>query len=149
MQNEDKLIYKELSYQVVGVLFDVYNEIGPGHDEKTYELAVATGLGLKNIEFSRQVPADLVYKGLTVGKFYLDFLIDNKIVLEIKAGKRFSKKDFKQVLNYLKVSKKQLAILAIFSGKGVKFIRLLNVNENIETYSTDLKLEGIRKLNKF
>jgi len=146
---DDKLIYKELSYQIVGVLFDVFNEIGPGHDEKTYELAIAKGLDLRNIAYSRQVPASLIYKGEIVGNFFLDFLINNLIVLEIKVGTRFSQKDFKQVLNYLQASNKKLAILAIFSRKGVKFIRLLNVDNKINTFKTELTLNKIRKFSLY
>lgn len=149
MQNSDKLIYKDLSYEIVGILFDVYNELGPGYDEKSYEKAVAKGFEERGIKFIRQVPADLKYKGVKVGNFYLDFLIEDKIVLELKTGKRFSRRNFNQVVNYLKATNKKLAILATFTQKGVKFTRVLNIENKINKYSAEIKLGNIRKFIKF
>lgn len=67
------------------------------------------------------------YKGAIVGNYFLDFLIENKIVLELKKGDRFSKKDIEQVYAYLKVTGLKLGIIANFTGKGVKFKRIVNI----------------------
>jgi len=146
MESGKQIIYKELSYKIVGVLFDVYNQLGPGHNEKFYEKAVARGLTIAGLKFKNQVPAKLVYKGVNIGKFFLDFLIENKIVLEIKVGRNFPKQNFNQIIEYLKVTDKKLAILAIFSFSGVKFIRLLNSNQKIAQASENLKLTNLRKI---
>jgi len=74
----------------------------------------------------------LIFKGKVIGKVYLDFLVDDKIVLEIKRGYYYSKKNMEQVLNYLKMTNKKLAILANFTPKGVKFIRILNSDKYIK-----------------
>ena len=63
-----------------------------------------------------------------IGKRYLDYLVEDKIVLEIKRGDYFSKNNFNQVLEYLKITKLTLAILANFTSRGVKYKRILNIN---------------------
>lgn len=123
---DNKVIYKELSYLIVGILFEVYNELGYGYQEKFYERAIAKYLQDKNINFRRQVPYKISVKGEVIGSYYLDFLIDNKIILEIKKGDLFSGKNIDQVKGYLKATNLKLAILANFTSKGVKFFRVLN-----------------------
>lgn len=86
------LIYPDLSYQIVGILFDVWNELGPGHHENYYQKAVSIGFKNCGLDFREQVYTPLVFKEEKVGSYYLDFLIEDKIVLEIKKGDRFSRK---------------------------------------------------------
>jgi GxxExxY protein len=123
---EDKVIYKELSYKIVGILFDVYNDLGYGYKEKYYENAIERELGINKIHFEKQVPFNLIYKGKRIGKLVVDFIIDDKIVLEIKKGDYFNRKNIEQVKEYLKISDKKLAILANFTTTGVKFLRVFN-----------------------
>ncbi|MFA5188136.1 MAG: GxxExxY protein [Patescibacteria group bacterium] len=145
----NKVIYPELSYEIVGVLFDVYNELGYGYQEKYYDSAVAKALDLKHIRFKRQVPFDVKYKDNKIGKGILDFLIEDKIVLELKIGKYFTKQSFNQVKGYLKSTNKKLAIMAIFTPKGVRFIRILNENNKISKNETEINLNKVRELFKY
>lgn len=69
----------------------------------------------------------LKFKEVTVGRNYLDFLIENKIILGIKKGNRFSKRNIEQVFNYLKTTNLKLGILANFGPKEVKFKRIINI----------------------
>jgi GxxExxY protein len=62
-----------------------------------------------------------------IGRYFLDFLVDNKIVVEIKKGDYFSKKNIEQVKAYLKVTNLKLAVLVNFTSSGVKFLRILNI----------------------
>jgi GxxExxY protein len=93
----DKVIYKELSYKIVGVLYDVYNELGFGYQEKFYEKAIAEGLDGINIYYLRQAPYQIVFRSEIIGRNYIDFVIENKIVLEIKRGDYFSQKNIEQI----------------------------------------------------
>src|SRR3989344_1952469 len=120
------VLYPEESYKIVGALFNVYNEIGPGHHEKYYQRAVAGELTEKGFKICQQVYTPLLYKGKIIGKQFLDFLIEDKIILEIKKGDMFSKRHIDQVLNYLKTKKIRLAILANFGNNGIQFRRLIN-----------------------
>jgi GxxExxY protein len=124
-----KLVHKELSYIIVGILFKVYNELGGGYQEKYYQRAVALELKRHNISFREQVPIDLIYKENKIGKYYLDFVIENKIVLEIKVTPRFYSRDIKQILAYLKRTGLMLGILASFSKGELKFKRILKGNK--------------------
>ena len=123
----EKVIYKELSYKVVGILFEVYNELGFGYQEKYYEKAIEKILLKEKISFKRQAPFILKFRGEPIGKYYLDFIIDNKIVLELKKGNYFPKRNINQVKEYLKITGLKLAILANFTTTGVKFLRILNL----------------------
>lgn len=125
--DDSKIIYKDLSYQVVGILFEVYNELGYGYHEKYYTKAIEKYLRDEKIKYAREVPYKISVKGEVIGRNYLDFLIDDKIVLEIKRGSHFSKRNLEQIKQYLKLSGKKLAILANYTPNGVKFHRVLNI----------------------
>lgn len=120
------LIYPELSYQIIGVLFEVYNEIGSGLHEKYYQKATAIGLKNAGLVFKEQVYTTLTFQKSIVGSHFLDFLIDNKVILEIKKGDRFSKNNIEQVINYLKNNKLKLGVIANFGQNQLKFKRIIN-----------------------
>ena len=94
------LVYPELSYQVIGCLFAVWTKLGCGYKENFYQRAIAqefTNLGLK---FKEQLPVKISYKGKVIGIYYFDFLLENKIVLEVKVRNYFSKKNIEQLYSY-------------------------------------------------
>jgi len=120
------LIYPELSYQIIGILFEVYNQLGPGYHEKYYQRAIATAFKKCNLSFREQVRVSLIFKGEKIGNYSLDFLIADKIILEIKKGERFSKRNIDQILAYLKAKKIKLGIITNFGQKELKFRRIIN-----------------------
>lgn len=121
------LIEPELSYEIVGALIEVSNQLGSGLREATYQRAVAKALSKRDIPFREQVYCPVTFDGDRVGQVYLDFLISDKIVLELKKGDHFSRNTFHQTKEYLKVFGLQLAIIANFTGTGVQFRRVLNI----------------------
>jgi len=125
--SKSKVIYPELSYKVVGILFDVWKEIGYSHKEKYIQGAIESALNKSDISFERELRADLTFKDDKIGEYFLDFLIDNKIVLEIKKRDYFSKADIEQVFSYLKTTGLKLGIISHFTRSGVKFKRILNI----------------------
>jgi len=124
----DKVIYKELSYKIVGILYGVYNELGYGYQEKIYEKAIAECFMEYGIIFRRQAPYLIIFRGNIIGRNYIDFIVDNKIILEIKRGDYFSRKNIEQIKKYLAVTGMKLAILAHFTSNGVKIFRAFNPN---------------------
>jgi len=120
------LLHPELSYQLIGIAFSVHNELGPGHLEKIYQRAFAKELTSKSLKFREQVSYDVMYKGESVGKSFLDFLVEDKVIIELKRNDKYSVKNIDQVSNYLKVANLKLAILIHFSVEGVKFKRIVN-----------------------
>ena len=119
------LIYPELSYKIIGTCFDIFNELGFGHKEKYYQKALEVEFGNKAIRYQSQVKSDLFFKENKVGLYYFDFLIDDKIIVELKTGSRFKKRDYEQVKSYLVQSKLKLGILVRFDESGVTFSRVL------------------------
>ncbi len=122
-----ELVYPGLSFKLVGILFGVYNELGPGHKEKYYENAVVVALDKAGIKHKRQLCLPLTFMGSKVGSYFFDFLIEDSIVLELKQGERFSKKNMEQVLTYLKVHNLKLGIIAQFAQHDLKFKRVVNI----------------------
>jgi GxxExxY protein len=123
-----KIIYKDLSYQIMGVIFEVYNELGYGYQEKYYEKAIAKAFDKKGILYKQQLAYKVKFKGEFIGIQYLDFLIEDRIILELKKGNYFPKRNIEQIKRYLNITNKQLAILANFTSSGVKSLRILNIN---------------------
>ncbi|MBU2037332.1 GxxExxY protein [Patescibacteria group bacterium] len=120
------LIYPELSYQIMGILFDVWKEVGAGHKENFYQRAAANDFRNGKLSFEEQLPVKINYKGKFIGIYYFDFLIDSKIILEIKVRNYFRKKDIDQLYSYLRARKLKLGIIAHFTNTGVKFKRIVN-----------------------
>jgi len=120
-----ELVYPELSYEIVGILYKVYNQLGGGYQERYYQQAVKRELFVAQIPFLEQVRTDFNYNGKLIGRYYLDFIIDHKIVLELKTTPSFSIRDIMQVLNYLKQSHLNLGILASLNRNQIIFKRLL------------------------
>lgn len=122
------LIYPELSYIIVGCLYEVWNELGPGHSERTYQKATAVMFAKKNLGFVEQLPAPVYFKEERLNNRFLDFLVEDKIVVELKKNESFSIGNIRQINDYLIGKKLSLGILANFTFRGVKTKRVININ---------------------
>lgn len=121
------LIYPELSFKIYGVLFGVFRQIGAGFQEKYYQRAVAIALSQSGLKIIEQLMVPLLFEGKTIGRYFLDFLIEGKIILEIKKGDYYHKQNIDQVKAYLKAKGLKLALIANFTSNGVKIIRIVNI----------------------
>jgi len=121
------IIYRDECYKIMGILFNVYKSLGYGLREKDYQQAIKEEFKINNINFSEQVRSPLKYNNKIIRNYYLDFLIDNQIVLEIKAKEKFYDDNIAQVYSYLKSTNLKLGIIANFTKKGVKFKRIVNL----------------------
>ena len=120
------LIYPELSFKLIGLAYAVFNEIRHGHLEKVYQKAYARELKDATIEFKEQVLYKVIYKEEVIGNNYLDFLVEDKVIIELKRSDFYSKKYIDQVSNYIKVSNLKLALLINLKSSGVRFKRIVN-----------------------
>ncbi|TAL63316.1 MAG: GxxExxY protein [Bacteroidetes bacterium] len=127
----DDLVYPELSYKLVGYAYEVFDELGPGHSEKTYQRAYAVMLRRNDHQFGEQVYYPVRFKDEIISKGFLDFKVDEKVIVELKKDDRFSKTHIDQVLDYIKRSNLKLALLINFTKEGVKFKRIVNINEAV------------------
>ena len=119
-----KLIYPKLSYKIVAALYEVHKNLGGGYQEKYYQRALAKEFDIRKIKYKEQLPIELKYKNESLGRYFLDFLIEDKIILEIKSDSKFYNRDIKQVLGYLKAKKLELGILACFGKGGLIYKRI-------------------------
>jgi GxxExxY protein len=122
----NNLIYPELSYKLIGMAFKVFNDAGYGRNEKFYQKIFAKELESENLNFDREKLIKINYQGEEVGRYFLDFIIDNKVVVELKVRPRFGYIHIKQVMDYLKTTGYKLAILIYFTRDGVKYRRVIN-----------------------
>ena len=105
-----EIIYPDLSYRIVGLLFEAQNGLGAGLREQDYQKAVSQVLKKTKVPFEEQKYIVLKIKNLNIKRLYVDFVIDNKIALEIKAQERFLKTNIEQILTYLKAGNLKLGI---------------------------------------
>lgn len=141
MENKVKnnLIEPELSYKIIGACFRVHSELGCRYQEKYYQRALEQELLKQNIQFEKEVKADLLYDDKVIGKYFLDFLIEESVVLELKVAKFFHKDDIKQVLGYLKSKNLELGILVNFGKDKLDYKRILNsdIRNNLDNISNN------------
>jgi len=121
------LIYPELCYQIMGVLFEVWSRLGFGYKENFYQKSIGEEFKNIGLKFKEQLPVKISYKDKIIGIYYFDFLIEDRIVVEVKVRNYFSKKDIEQLYSYLKAKNLKLGIIAHFTRNGVKFKRIVNL----------------------
>jgi GxxExxY protein len=122
---EEKIIYKELSYKIVGLAIQVRKELGFGFLEKVYENALMILLEENGIKAEQQVPIKVRFHGRVVGDFIADILVENAIILELKAQDKIADVHKAQTLNYLKATGLRLAILINFGKDKLDHERLV------------------------
>ncbi len=122
----DKVIYRELSYQVMAAVFEVHSQLGPGFIENVYEEALIHELTLRGLPLQRQKRVTVSYKGKVVGRHRLDIVVEGKILLELKAVSQLTDVFKQKVLSYLKATGLKLGILINFGNKSVEYTRIVN-----------------------
>lgn len=126
----DDLIYKEECYKIVGLLYEVHKNLGRGFSEIVYKDALEFELNESNIPYEREKEYTVKYKNSILKyKFYADFIIHNKIILEIKTVECFNNSHYNQCLNYLKISGNKLAILVNFNLNSLEYKRIVDTKK--------------------
>ena len=120
------LLYAELTKEIIGAAMEVHKILHQGFLESVYEEALAIEFDLRNIPFVRQRPVDVLYKGKIAKQFFCDFLIAEKVLIELKAIKQLTNNESAQVLNYLKATGLELALLVNFGAPSLEFKRIIN-----------------------
>jgi len=123
---ETPIVYKELSYTIIEACMEVHKILGPGFTEKIYEEAVIREISSRYIAFERQKPIEVFYKGDKIGEYRLDIVVDNKIILELKAVAELNSTFEAQLFSYLKATNLKLGILINFGKKKLEQKRIVN-----------------------
>ena len=111
---------KKLAYDVIGAAIEVHREIGPGFLESVYEEALCVELKLRDIRYSRQHVIGVAYKGQQVGENRLDILVEDCLIIELKAIEQFAPVHTAQVISYLKAIQLELGLLINFNVPVLK-----------------------------
>ena len=122
---EDGLLYKDLSYKLVGLAMQAHRELGPGFLEKVYENALMILLEENGISAQPQYPVKVYFHGRIVGDFVADILVKNSIIIELKAQDRLLQLHRAQTLNYLRATNYRLALLMNFGKASLEHERLV------------------------
>ncbi len=125
--NEREFPAWDVAGSVIGVFYDVYNELGPGFLESVYQEAMALALRQAGLSVRRQVAVDVVFRGLSIGTFRADLLIAGELLVELKAARTIEQAHLAQVLNYLRATRLEAGLLLNF-GPRPQFKRVVYSN---------------------
>ena len=118
--------FQEESFEIIGLCIDVHKILGKGLSEVVYKDAIEFELKSKNISFEWEKKYEIEYKGVILPHYYFaDFVINGKIILEVKAQEGVIEDHYQQVINYLAVSKLKLGLLINFGERSLKFKRVI------------------------
>lgn len=121
-----QILYKNESYFVVGLCMDVHNELGKGFSESVYGDALEIELKSNGVPFRKEAKFDIIYKGeLLKHHYFADFIIDDKMILELKAVEKIGNAHVKQTMNYLAASKMKLGLIVNFGEDQLTYKRVL------------------------
>ncbi len=118
-----ELLYSDLTRAIIGAAMEVHRVLGHGFLEAVYEAALAHELDLRRIPYERQKRLTVTYKGEAVGDYVADFVVDGKVVVELKATKGLTEVDEAQLLNYLKVTGLRVGLLFNFGTPSLEHRR--------------------------
>ncbi len=122
----EKLIYKELSYEIIGSAMKVYNTLGYDYLEKVYEKALTISLKKKRIFVETQTSIKIEFDRVVIGDYICDMLVDELVIVEVKAVNNLSKYRVAQLINYLRGANKKLGLLINFGSDKLEYKRVLN-----------------------
>ncbi len=122
-----ELKYKDITEKIIGASFEVHKFLGNGFPEVIYQRALAYELTQCGLAFEREIEQDIYYKNLPdpIGKRRADFVVDGKIIVELKALGQLEDAHLAQALNYLKAYKLEVGLLINFGSKSLTFKRLI------------------------
>ncbi len=127
------MLHEEITSDIIAAFYTVYNALGYGFLEKVYENALAIELDQRRHRIKQQVPVQVFYASHAVGEYYADMLVDDKVIVELKAAEEIAKGHEAQLVNYLKATKIQVGLLLNFGPKP-EFKRKIFTGNKSEKY---------------
>ena len=123
-----QLLHEEITEKIIKSYYKVYNTLGYGFLEKVYENALAIELRKNGLEVKCQFPISVLYESEIVGEYFADIIVNNTVVIELKASKELSEEHECQLINYLKATNIELGLLMNF-GKEAEYKRKIYMNK--------------------
>jgi len=122
---EDKLLFRDEVYQIVGSAIEVLNGLGHGLHEKPYENALIVEFSLRQIPWNQQPGFDVLYKKQRVGLFVPDLIVYGKIIVDTKVIERITDIERGQMLNYLRITKLRVGVILNFKHPKLEWERIV------------------------
>lgn len=123
------LLYTDLTDKIIKAAYEVLDRLGTDLLEKYYQKALAIELAKLGLKFEEQVMVPLVYSGISIGRYFLDFIVEGKVAVEIKKDNNFGRKNIEQLNSYLKAKNIQVGLLVNFTKTGLKLKRIVNLSQ--------------------
>jgi GxxExxY protein len=120
-----ELLYKDLTYAIIGAAMEVHKILGPGYLEAVYQAALVHELTLRGISFEQLQRLPVRYKGVLVGEYMADLVVAEKLIVELKAVSALNANHEAQALNYLAATGLRLALLLNFGARSLQHRRLV------------------------
>ncbi|MEW6092618.1 MAG: GxxExxY protein [Chloroflexota bacterium] len=124
-----EIVEKELSYKIIQAAIEVHKQLGPGYSENLYEEALCIELQHRGHRVERQKKIEVKYKNHTIGLHILDSVVDERVILELKAVSDILPIHLQQALGYLKSTGLPLALVINFGAERVQFHRVVNTKK--------------------
>src|SRR3569833_2969525 len=123
---DDKLKYDDLTHNIIGCAMSVHTELGNGFQEAIYQRCLEIEMSKNGLSFERECEMSIYYKGIIVGARRVDFFVEDKIMVELKAITLLEDVHLAQAINYLEAYNMEIGLLLNFGSKSLTFKRLLN-----------------------
>jgi len=120
-----EIIYKELSYKIIGIAMEVHNELGSGFLEKVYENSMMVLFRNREIMAEKQYKIKVIFKSEVVGEYIADILVERDIIVELKTVEKITNIHRAQLLNYLKATVIKLGIIINFKNQKLEYERIV------------------------
>ncbi|MEO8513728.1 MAG: GxxExxY protein [Ignavibacteria bacterium] len=120
--------YSDITEKIIGSAMKVHSFLGNGFPEVIYQRSLAIELNKSGISFKRELEKDVYYDNIKVATRIVDFLIEDTVLVELKALGEISDNHYSQILNYLKAYKLEIGLLINFGAKSLQFKRFINSN---------------------
>ena len=120
------LLYEDITSKILASCFEITNELGSGFLESVYEKALVYSLNQKGLNVKNQYPIRVYFREQEIGEFYADLLVENKVIIELKAVKALAPEHQAQIINYLKATKIKVGLLVNFGKQKFEFKRFYN-----------------------
>ena len=120
------MLYEELTRKIIGCAIEVHKRLGNGFQEVIYQRALEIEMRFANLDFAREMDMPVYYRETQIGTRRVDFFVEGKIMVEIKAVIRLEDVHLAQAMNYLEAYKMEIGLLLNFGAKSLEFKRVHN-----------------------
>ncbi len=124
----DNYLYSDLTEKIIGCAYKVFDKLGSGFLEKIYENSLKIELEKGGFKVVQQYPIKVYYEGILVGEYFADLLVEDKVILELKAVSELSKAHETQLINYLRSTGYQVGVLINFGDKLIVRRKVMTMN---------------------